>query len=399
MIINNDQPVNESLQDYRESIKQEILKIFPNMNFENTAVQTQLVDAISLVLFNKVETAMRSIVSGLDPRGVQGYFLDAYGQLFNLKRFNATNLVLNIDVTNNDTISKLISTDDTFLFVYNGNNYIFDVLESVDIESNTTKSVTIKSEKIGMIEVLPSDTFELVAGGSDIVAVYNGLFPISSRDIETDEEFLSRIEKSKAINGDGSKRAIESAISSIPDGNIKFARVFDRNDLDEDGVGIVNIAGAIKCLIGGIIDDGTVADNTQQIAEAIYSKLTAGVYTIGDYTRFVTLESGQLFPVRFSAPDSVIVDIQMRVLSKSGTAVPLDFLSRVESSLGKRFLTLDLGEDVYYTLIWEGIAEVTEATDTYVLDVEFAEQGLPFGTDTVKVDQLQIGILGQVTLL
>lgn len=399
MIIENNQPINESLQDYRESIKQSILKVFPTMNFETTAVQTQLVDALALVVFNKVESAMRSIVSALDPRSLQGFFLDAYARLFNIDRFNATHLVINIEVTNNDTISKPISPSDTFIFVYNGKNYVFDVLGNVDIAPNTTEIVQIKSESVGKIEALPGDSFELVAGGDNITAIYNGLNPVSSRDLETDEEFLFRIEDSKSINGSGSKASIVSAIMSIENGNIKFASVFDRNDLDDEGIGIVSVGGAIKCLVGGIVDDGTENDNTMAIAEAIQSKLSAGIYTLGDYTRFVTLQNGQLFPIKFSAPDSVVIDIEMQVMSKIGLPVPEDFYSLVEASLENRFSSLKLGENVFYNDIWEGITEVTQATFTYVENLKFGESGLPLGTDTVLIGQLQVAILGTITLL
>lgn len=395
----NNQIVNTSLQEYREKIETAILQALPDIQFPVTSPQAQLRDVFAQIAYNNIELPLRRVVSGMDPRGASGYFLDATAKLFDLNRLSATNLVVEIDVTNNDTVSKNITESDIFNFLYNGENLIFDVLSPVTISASATELVTIKSEQARLIEVFNGDSFTLVGGGGDITAVYTKSNPAVSRDFESDQEYYVRLQKSKSILGEDSKASIASAILSIDDGFINFARVFDINDKDDAGIPLVGTPGNILTLVNGIISDGGITDNTIAIAKAIQSKVAGGVYTIGSIERFVQDSNGQTISVKFSPPDAVVIDVQMEVFSKTGDPIPDNFQNLVEDAIGLRLLDVDLGQDIYFSFISEGVGNATEIAGTYVTNLAMSVTGGTFSQNTISINPLQVGVLGTVTLL
>lgn len=242
------------------------------------------------------------------------------------------------------------------------NDIYFTLTENVTLNSSGNGAGRAVSMDVGIVGNVPAGTITVQSEpDSSVSSVTNPDAAIGGRDYETDAELLSRLLDSSAGNGSGTANAIRAAILAVP--GVRAATVIENyEDVAVNGNDPKSIHAYV---LGG---------DSQDIAEAIFSKKAAGIKPMGSEVVAVTDDSGEPQLVRFDF--AVQVPIYIEVDATTNVSFPVDGVRRVQDEIikviggtandGTIYVGSQMGEDVYISQITRAVLTIPGIIDASV---------------------------------
>ncbi len=242
------------------------------------------------------------------------------------------------------------------------NDIYFELTEDVTLSVGGTGTGEAVCVDVGVVGNVPADTITVQAEpDADVLTVTNTQAATGGRDYETDPEFLNRMLDSSAANGYGTANAIRAAVINVP--GVRAATVIVNH---ENTVVNGNNPKSIHVYaLGG---------NGADIAEAIFSKLTAGIEPMGAELHTVYDDSGQAQIIKFDY--AVEVPIYVEVDISTSVAFPVDGVARVQDEVvkviggtandGTIYIGSQMGDDVIISQLTRKVFEVPGVVDAQI---------------------------------
>lgn len=287
----------------------------------------------------------------------EGVQLDNLTPFFNTKRNaeQASLVTLAFTGTPNYTITagKQYTTE---------NDIYFELTEDVTLSAGGTGSGEAVCMDVGVVGNVPANTITVQAEpDADVLTVTNPAAATGGRDYETDPELLNRLLDSSAANGYGTANAIRAAVINVP--GVRAATVIVNN---ENAVVDGNNPKSIHVYaLGG---DGA------EIAEAIFSKMTAGIEPMGAELHTVYDDSGQPQIIKFDFAAEVPIYVEVDVTTD--VAFPVDGNTRIQDEIvkviggtandGTVYIGSQMGDDAIISQLTRKVFEVPGVIDAQV---------------------------------
>lgn len=242
------------------------------------------------------------------------------------------------------------------------NDIYFTLTEDVTLNGTGNGAGRAVSMDVGTVGNVPADTITIQSEpDASITSVTNPDDAIGGRDYETDAELLSRLLDSSAGNGSGTANAIRAAVLAVP--GVRAATVIENYEnvvVDGNDPKSIHVYA-----LGG---------DSQEIAEAIFSKKAAGIKPMGAQVLTVTDESGEPQLVRFDF--AVEVPIYVEVDATTNVSFPVDGVTRIQDEVikviggtandGTIYVGSQMGEDVYISQISRAVLTVPGILDAVI---------------------------------
>jgi uncharacterized phage protein gp47/JayE len=217
--------------------------------------------------------------------------------------------------------------------------------------------VDFESEEFGPINA-PAFTLSVietpVSGWSGAA---NRLDAELGRDVESDADFRVRREQLLGTGGDATIEAIRAAVLGVE--GVTEAFVFD-NPTD-----VTDVDGLPPHSVEVVVLGGTDED----LAEAIFGSVAAGIATHGSTTEIVTDSQGFSHTIKFSRPTELLMYVDVTVVVDAGL-FPLDGVDQVKAAIVAEGDRLGIGDDVITVRLKCASLEVSGVTDVTVLEVD-----------------------------
>ena len=127
--------------------------------------------------------------------------------------------------------------------------------------------------------------------------------------------------------------------------------------------------------------------NDQEIAEVLFNNLN-GVLYLGDNVATVKDMNGAEHEVRFSRPQPVSLQIQASLIVSP--AFPVDGIAKIKEAIVDWFNSLDVGEDIYYSRLYEPINRVRGFS---IKNLKVGRVGGSLGTDDIIIRHNEIATI------
>ena len=174
--------------------------------------------------------------------------------------------------------------------------------------------------------------------------VTNPFKVFASEPVESDEKLRYRLKLNKGSGSVGSYNSILFALNSVK--GVTFANIQQNTTQNVSGSGITNNGVSIT-VQGG---------NENDIALALFETLPVDTVTVGTIEKNVTDINGGVHKINFSRPVLIPIEISMSL-----TVYP-DFPTggqiAIKQAIVEYFNNLSVGEDVYYSRLYEPINSV-----------------------------------------
>lgn len=266
---------------------------------------------------------------------------------------------------NNDNSVKVIITDqnNTGDFSTTGQMGIVRVYKPVRVTSTT----------YGADESQPNTITQIRKSTLGWRGVTNPFFIDSSQEVEKDEDYRYRGNIIKGFSNTSSRNSINARLNSLK--GVSFLNVRS----NQDGLHIV--------VQGG---------NEDEIAVAISDVVADGIMTNGDIVREVSDINGGKMQIAFSRPNTVALTISMALTIYPN--FPSNGKNLIKQAIVDWFNTLQVGEDVYYSRLYEPINSVNGFS---VRNLKVGKLGGTLATEdvilafnevaTISAENIQIG--------
>lgn len=260
---------------------------------------------------------------------------------------------------NNDNTVKVIITDQSMVgtFITTGNVGVVNSYSSVYATATTYGSQDSKANQITSIKTS-------VYGW---LGVTNPFYIFSSSGVELDEDYRYR-GKLKQQNSSGKHTSILMALKSVR--GVVYENVQANTSINATTSGIVNNGLSITAM-GGNEDD---------IALAIFNSVSDGILTSGNIVKQVKDINGFPHEVRFSRPSSKAIQISMSLVTYPD--FPNNGYALIKQSIVDWFNKLNVGEDIYYSRLYEPINDVRGFA---VRNLKFGYRGGTLGVEDITI--------------
>ena len=293
---------------------------------------------------------------------------------------NAPITVFSLTTDDKESLAKRIAqtvnaqTSDLTATVTNENNVQIKSINSVDESIWTVVGTNLNIIRSFHLVAATSATSGTVAQDANTItsinsgsvigwrAVTNPFSSDASLPVETDEQLRYRFRLNKGYDQYGNFDSMYAALVSVI------------------GVQFINIQQNITSVTNGSrtnqgISVVVLGGNGQDIANAIFKNLPVGTVTDGTEIYYVSDINGGQHEVRFSRPSFVPIKISMSL--KALPNFPTSGKNQIKQAIVDWFNSLDVGEDIYYSRLFEPINSI---------------QG--FTVKNLKVAKLNGGVLG-----
>lgn len=197
-----------------------------------------------------------------------------------------------------------------------------------------------------------------------------------SNGVEDDEKLRYRMKLNKGGNSTSSYNSILFALNSVS--GVTFCNIQQNTADNTSGAGIINQGVAIT-VQGGDEND---------VALAIFNSLPVGIMTVGDITKTVTDVNGGSQTIKFSRPSQVPVEISMSLIVYPD--FPIGGQVAIKSAIVEYFNNLAVGEDVYYSRLYEPINSIRGFS---VRNLKINKLGQTLGTEDIIISYNQIATI------
>ena len=276
----------------KEKLSEEIKSIYG----EDINIDANSPDGQFISIFSQAKTDLEELLLGiwnsLNPDKATGVSLDRVFAFNGIRRKAGTYTYVNEEFTfSNACTLKGIEEDgveNAYTIRDNEGNKFLLVNRHEQPEAGTV-TLLVRAEKIGKIEVLPNTINTPVTVILGVSAV-NNPFPAVSVGIneETDFEFRNRRNLAIYAASKGFDESMKSALLNLPD--VTYAEVYDNRYGDYSSFG-VPLHGIWAVVEGG---------GDKEIANTIFTKLTAGVPMFGSEEIYVNDSYGKSNVIKFS---------------------------------------------------------------------------------------------------
>lgn len=319
----------DSVDKVREQVQQVWINAFksPDLPALNTAAETpqgQIIDAQTAAIMNK-DNEVLFLANQFNPATATGIFQDALAQLYFLQRQPATS-----------TIVACICTGLQGVVIPAG--AIIQTTDGLQL-TNTTEGVIAASGSIELnFKLNETGPIQVGAGTATIIVtqipgwdtVNNSSAGIVGRNEESQQEFATRIQKSVAINAQGTVNAIYAALANLSG---VVAVVILENDsnssIEKEGVDIEAHSICIS-IYGGDKD---------AIAETIFFKKDAGCGTVGNTQVSYTDSRGTIHNYNILIPTPLPIGVKITINNTAN--LPTNIKELVQQAVLNNFTGLD----------------------------------------------------------
>ena len=385
--------IADSVDKVREQVQQVWINAFksPDLPALNTSAETpqgQLIDAQTAAIMNK-DNEVLFLANQFNPATATGIFQDALAQLYFLQRQPATS-----------TIVACICTGLQGVVIPAG--AIIQTTDGLQL-TNTTEGVIAASGYIELnFKLNETGPIQVGAGTATIIVtqipgwdtVNNSSAGIVGRNEESQQEFATRIQKSVAINAQGTVNAIYATLANLSG---VVAVVILENDsnstVEKEGVDIEAHSICIS-IYGGDKD---------AIAETIFLKKDAGCGTVGNTQVTYTDSRGTIHNYNILIPTPLPIGVKITINNTAG--LPTNIKEQVQQAVLNNFTGLDgstpvtMAQTLYATrfvpsIINAGVASLASVeiklNESYVEVATFDATQIP----TLDITDIEVIITG-----
>lgn len=319
----------DSVDEVREQVQQVWINAFksPDLPALNTAAETpqgQLIDAQTAAIMNK-DNEFLNLANQFNPAKASGMFQDALAQLYFLQRQPATATVVACTCTGLQGVvipaGALVQTSDGVQLVN---------IEQGTIGASGSIVLNFKVTNTGPIIVGVDAVNTIVTQVPGWDNITNNAAGIVGRNEESQQEFAARIQKSVAINAQGTVNAIYAALANLSG---VVAVVILENDsngtVEKEGVEISAHSICIS-IYGGDKD---------AIAETIFLKKDAGCGTVGNTQVSYTDSRGTIHNYNILIPTPLPIGVKITINNTAN--LPTNIKELVQQAVLNNFTGLD----------------------------------------------------------
>ncbi|MDY5050851.1 MAG: baseplate J/gp47 family protein [Candidatus Mucispirillum faecigallinarum] len=371
--------IAESVEEVRKNVQQVWIDAFksPDLPELNTAAETpqgQLIDGQTAAIMNK-DNELLFLVNQFNPAAASGIFQDALAKIYFLNRQAATATIVACTCTGLQGVTipagAVIQTTSGL--------QLTNMQEGV-ISSSGSIVLNFQATQTGPIAVGAGTANIIVTQIPGWNTVNNTSAGVVGRNEESQQEFALRIQKSVAINSQGSTDAIYAALANLSG---VVAVVILENDSDtavEDNG--VNIAAHSICI-------SIYGGNNNDIAETIYNKKDMGCGTVGNTQISYTNSRGTIFNYNILVPEPYPIGIKVSI--NNTTSLPSNIQALVQQAVLDNFNGVDgstpvaMAQTLYATRF---IPSIINAGVVSVESVQIVVDEVPSETITFNAAQM-----------
>lgn len=269
---------------------------------------------------------------------------------------------------NNDNSVKVIITDQskTGNFIFTGAGSLVRSYSPVYATSVTYNS---KESTVGQVTSIKTST-------SGWISVTNPFTIFASQPVEDDEDYRYRAKLIRTNSSSGKYNSILMALKSVR--GVTYENVQINQSQNTSGSGIQNNGISITVL-GGNEDD---------IALAIFNSVGEGIGMVGDIEKQVLDINGVPHSVSFSRPNQKALEISMSLVVYPD--FPANGQSQIKQALVDYFNNLNVGEDIYYSRLYEPINSIRGFS---VRNLKIGLLGGTLGTDDIVLGHNELATI------
>lgn len=321
--------IADSVDKVREDVQQVWINAFKNpnlppLNISAETPQGQLIDAQTAAIMNK-DNEVLFLANQFNPATATGIFQDALAQLYFLQRQPATSTIVACTCTGLQGVvipaGAIIQTTDGL--------QLTNTTEGV-IAASGSVELNFKLNETGPIQVGAGTATIIVTQIPGWDTVNNSSAGIVGRHEESHQEFATRIQKSVAINAQGTVNAIYAALANLSG---VVAVVILENDsnstVEKEGVDIEAHSICIS-IYGGDKD---------AIAETIFLKKDAGCGTVGNTQVTYTDSRGTIHNYNILIPTPLPIGVKITINNTAN--LPTNIKEQVQQAVLNNFTGLD----------------------------------------------------------
>lgn len=385
--------IADSVDKVREQVQQVWINAFksPDLPALNTSAETpqgQLIDAQTAAIMNK-DNEVLFLANQFNPATATGIFQDALAQLYFLQRQPATSTIVACTCTGLQGVvipaGAIIQTTDGL--------QLTNTTEGV-IAASGYIELNFKLNETGPIQVGAGTATIIVTQIPGWDTVNNSSAGIVGRNEESQQEFATRIQKSVAINAQGTVNAIYATLANLSG---VVAVVILENDsnstVEKEGVDIEAHSICIS-IYGGDKD---------AIAETIFLKKDAGCGTVGNTQVTYTDSRGTIHNYNILIPTPLPIGVKITINNTAG--LPTNIKEQVQQAVLNNFTGLDgstpvtMAQTLYATrfvpsIINAGVASLASVeiklNESYVEVATFDATQIP----TLDITDIEVIITG-----
>lgn len=376
---NNKGFIVDSVEDVRSAVRTMWVEAFndsdmPALNTDSSTPQGQLIDGQTAAIMNK-DSELLFLANQFNPATASGIFQDALAKIYFLNRQAATATIVACTCTGLQGVTipagAVIQTTSGL--------QLTNMQEGV-ISSSGSIVLNFQATQTGPIAVGAGTANIIVTQIPGWDTVNNTTAGVVGRNEESQQEFALRIQKSVAINSQGSTDAIYAALANLSG---VVAVVILENDSDsavEDNG--VNIAAHSICI-------SIYGGNNDDIAETIYNKKDMGCGTVGNTQISYTNSRGTTFNYNILVPEPYPIGIKVSI--NNTTSLPSNIQALVQQAVLDNFNGVDgstpvaMAQTLYATRF---IPSIINAGVVSVESVQIVVNEVPSETITFNAAQM-----------
>lgn len=329
--------------------------------------------------------------NALDAEAAEGTLLDNLCELVGITRNDATSITF--DVTCSGVNGTVIPAG-SIVRIPQGERYI--TAEDATIAAGTA-TVEVSAENTGFQDVGANTVTSIVTAVTGWNSVTGPAADTTGGSgVETDLELRRRRRNSLQAAGTATDGAIRAEILDVDE--VEQAVVVSNRTL-----ATVNSIPA-KSFHSIVHPAGLATAVKEEIAEAIYRTMPAGIQSYGSENFTVTDQNGYSQPVAFSFSTGVTVNV-VTTVTVDPTLLPADAQEQIEDAIttvfegpentetGERSGGLEIGEDVRFAEVYAAIFNAFDGILTIALTLNGGTADIP-----IDIDTGEIGTLGTLTV-
>lgn len=360
-----------------------------NLNVTSSATpQAHLADNLTQNITD-ANSAVSSVVAGVDPATSEGRFQDAIGRIYFLSRKGATASVVLATVTGQPGATLLVGA-----LARDVNGLYWASSGSVTFPIGGVGTVEFACTTPGPIQLGIGELNRIAQASAGWDAISNAGAAVTGTNVESRAEFEARRFASVSKNGSGSASSIRGAVWDVP--GVLDVYAYDNRRGTPVEIGPTSYSIPPNCVYVAVVG-GADAD----VGKAIYQRKNGGCNLDGNTTVVVTDdESGVAFPyptyeIQFERPEALAVKLLVQI--KASTALPSNLQQLVRQSVLDTFNGVGdsqsrarVGGVIFASSYYAGVAAISQSI--LILSIKV-------GSATADADSLEIGIDQVPTLL
>lgn len=351
----------EILEDITERLK---LLFGDDIDTSENSTFGKIIGLLSYDSSNNQELAENVYLSHF-PKSARGVSLDNVCKILGISRNPATYAKHQITITGE--AGTLIEMG----FLVSAGDVVFHTNNNHTIGADGTVTVEVDCNEAGEIGNVPTGSINTIVNPiAEVTSITHDKMLEQGKDVETDESLRSRATTSQNNTGSGTLEAIRSAVLAVTGVESVYIEENDTNTTTMFGLP----PHSFRC---NVLAPETAS---YEIAEAIFSKKTAGIPTAGTVTETIVDAGGTPHDIKFSWTKklNVYVNCEIEVNSDYSDASE----SEIKNNLINKINSLTNGESLSTTSLYSVIF-VSGVKDVPLLETSL--DGVTYGTEVIGV--------------